>query len=158
MLPKGFLPPDQHYQRLAKKPISAGVVYFNKSGQLLLLKQTYSDHWTVPGGSADSFESPHDCASREVLEELGIQLPVKQLLLIQYIKRDGLKDYLHFIFYGGIISDKTIQKIVLQAEEIGEYGFFNIGKVYKLVSPRNQRRMRYILMAISEKRIYYIEN
>ena len=158
MLPKGFLPSDQHYLRLAKKPISAGVVYFNKIGQILLVKQTYSDYWTVPGGSADNLESPHECAAREVLEELGISLPVKQLLLIQYIKRDGLKDYLHFIFYGGVITDKTIQKVVLQAEEIVEYGFFNMKQVRKLINPRNQKRIKYMMKAISEKRIYFFEN
>ena len=68
-------------------------------------------------------ESPHECATREVLEELGISLPVKQLLLIQYIKRDGLKDYLHFIFYGGVITDKKFKKWYFKQRKLPNMGF-----------------------------------
>lgn len=158
MLPKGFLPSDQHYLRLAKKPASGGVIYRDKQGQILLVKQTYSEFWTIPGGSSIHLESPKECARREVAEELGIELPVKRLLLLEYHNHTGQRDFIHFIFDGGIIGQKQINQIVLQAEEIETFGLFELKQAKKIMSQWSRERISFILEAINEQKIVYLEN
>jgi 8-oxo-dGTP pyrophosphatase MutT (NUDIX family) len=158
MLPKGFLPPDQHYLRLAKKPVSGGVIYRDKLDRILLVKQTYSEFWTIPGGSSTHLESPKECARREVAEELGIKLPVGRLLLLEYHNRHGERDFLHFIFDGGVISQKQIDQIVLQADEIEAFGFFDLKQAKKIMSQWSKERIKFILEALVKQKVVYLEN
>jgi len=45
-------------------------------GQVLLLRQTYRNHWGLPGGLLKRGEDPADAARREVLEEVGLPIEV----------------------------------------------------------------------------------
>ena len=44
-------------------------------GRWLLIRQSYRNHWGLPGGLLQRHESPADACRREVLEEVG--LPVE---------------------------------------------------------------------------------
>ena len=62
--------------------VSAGLVFRN--GLLLITQRRPQDHlgglWEFPGGKRNNGESDRDCLKRELLEELGIEIDIKDLL------------------------------------------------------------------------------
>jgi ADP-ribose pyrophosphatase YjhB (NUDIX family) len=59
---------------------AAGVV-FNEMGQILLIEHVFRAHfpWGLPGGWVEHGETPAETVRREVEEELGLRIEVKQL-------------------------------------------------------------------------------
>src|SRR3989475_12796240 len=66
--------------RQARKRVGADVILRDRAGRLLLVDPTYKPDWDVPGGMAEANEPPHEAARRELREELGLDLPVSELL------------------------------------------------------------------------------
>jgi len=62
--------------------VSAGVVF--RHGLLLITQRRPQDHlgglWEFPGGKRQPEESDEDCLRRELMEELGIEVEVNELL------------------------------------------------------------------------------
>lgn len=152
-----YLPPEQHYLRLAKKPVSAVVLCFNDLGQVLMVKTHYRDFWMFPGGSTEESESPSEGAKREVKEEIGIDLPTVTPLIIEYFQNDG-REYFNFVFYGDVLNDKEIAKISLQEDELTDFGFFSIEEVEKIGSVHTKDRIKFVQKALQDKQIIYLEN
>src|SRR5580704_2374487 len=62
--------------------VSAGLVF--RHGLLLITQRRPQDHlgglWEFPGGKRHPNESDEDCLKRELIEELGIEVEVKELI------------------------------------------------------------------------------
>ena len=60
--------------------VAAGLVF--RDGQLLITQRRMQDHlgglWEFPGGKREVNESFEDCLRRELKEELGIEVKVKE--------------------------------------------------------------------------------
>lgn len=65
----------------------AGVAVWH-GGQILAVRHSYRPGWSLPGGRAKRNELPSETASREVKEEVGIDLPSEDLEFI-YESRTG---------------------------------------------------------------------
>ena len=63
-----------------KKTLSAGVVLFNPSGEILLCHATETRHWDIPKGMGDPGELPIQAALRELREETSIVLMPERLV------------------------------------------------------------------------------
>ena len=50
------------------------VILQRPDGRVLLVTQSYSRDWSLPGGLMGKRELPHETASREVLEEVGVEV------------------------------------------------------------------------------------
>ena len=63
--------------------VGAAGVIFNEAGQMLLIEHVFRPHfpWGLPGGWVEYGETPAETVRREVEEELGLRVEVKQLLL-----------------------------------------------------------------------------
>ncbi|EKE16421.1 MAG: NUDIX hydrolase [uncultured bacterium] len=154
---------DQEYiKNLPAKRMASGVVVFNNVGEILLVKPTYKNHWSVPGGVIDKDESPRDAALREVKEEIGIWLKSCQLLCIDYMspKDSGYStkdENIQFIFYGGELMDEQISQIRIPQEEISECKFVSKEESLRLVGDKLANRLSPCFEAISNNMPVYLE-
>ena len=67
-----------------------------ENGKLLMMHETVSGQWMLPGGGREEGETPEECCLREAMEETGFVVKVKEhfLVLDEYYKsRRYLSDY-----------------------------------------------------------------
>ncbi len=148
---------NNFYKNLPKKRVAAGALFFNDKKELLLVKPTYKDYWSIPGGVSEAEESPKEACVREVKEELGFDCNIGKLLCVDY-KEDKIKgESLQFIFYGGTLNPEQTDKISLPPEEIREYRFVPINKALNMVSQGLSKRIENTLELINNKN-NYLEN
>ncbi|WP_037910951.1 NUDIX domain-containing protein [Actinacidiphila yeochonensis] len=89
----------------ARKRVSADVLLRDEQGRVLLVKPTYKPGWDLPSGMAEANEAPDDAARRELKEEIGLDVTLHGLLVIDWVPPHGpWGDQLAFIFDGGTLS------------------------------------------------------
>lgn len=153
---------EEYLKNLPKKRMASGVVIFNNSKEILLVKPTYKNHWSVPGGVIDENESPRDAALREAKEEINLNLKKIHLLCIDYMsqRESGYitkDENIQFIFYGGKLSAKEIKQIRIPKTEIGEYKFVSKKEALKLVNDKLANRLVPCFEAIKTGKPVYLE-
>jgi 8-oxo-dGTP diphosphatase len=111
------------YASLATMYGTAAALITSPSGDVLLVKPNYREHWSLPGGILEDDEPPHVGCAREVLEELGLSVPIGRLLAIDWAAAEGNRPrpVVTFLFDGGVLADPSA--IVLQASELDEFRF-----------------------------------
>ncbi len=89
-------------------PKVAAATLVLKNGQVLLVRRAidpYRGFWTLPAGFVDAGEDPAQAASRECLEETGLEVHIKDL--IDVIFGQEHERGAHFvIFYKGEIASE----------------------------------------------------
>lgn len=83
------------------------------------MNPTYKEDWEVPGGMAEVGESPRAAARREVREELGLDVAVGRLLVLDwnppgYLPDDGLM----LLYQGGELEARQIR---LAEDELSDW-------------------------------------
>ena len=151
---------DRVYQDgLPKKRMGAGALIFDENGRFLLVNPTYKKSWEVPGGIVEAHESPAQACVREVREELGLDIDLKRLLLVDYLSDSPEKiEALMFIFEGPILTPTEIEAIKLQEEELSEYRFCTDEEAMMLLNQRLGRRVQCSLEALVENGPVYVED
>jgi RimJ/RimL family protein N-acetyltransferase/8-oxo-dGTP pyrophosphatase MutT (NUDIX family) len=101
-----------------KRVISQGVLR-DESGRFLLCELTYKREWDLPGGVVDPGESPAAALGREVREELGLDLPVRGLLVVNWMPPwRGWDDASQFVFGLGRHEASLVESMTFEATEI----------------------------------------
>lgn len=155
----GFLEPTAWHASLPGAIVTAGALVGDDAGRVLVVKPNYRDHWTLPGGICEFGEAPHDGCAREVTEELGLSLPVGELLSIDW--QLPQPDYgpdarpaIYFIFDCGLLPEAPA--ITLQAEELDDWRFateaelgsllasFSVARVIAAIRARASGCVRYV--------------
>jgi 8-oxo-dGTP pyrophosphatase MutT (NUDIX family) len=96
------------HNSLPAKPCGSAMICVNKNHEMLAVKASYKDHWSVPGGVVDEDESPQAAALRELQEEVNITLTSDQIQFVDVVyhhPHDGKKDFIHFLFMATNVSD-----------------------------------------------------
>ena len=87
-------------------------------GRVLLCELTYKRDWDLVGGVAEPAETPVASLEREVCEELGVELPVGDLLAVDWLPPyKQWADALLLVFDLGIHPD-LLDQVVLQRTEL----------------------------------------
>ena len=145
------------YRALPAKRIGAGVVFTDADGRMLLVRPTYKEYWEVPGGMVEAGESPHEAATREVAEELGIDRPAGRLLCVDWVPpHDPKTDGLMFLFDGGRLEPDDVTSIVLRSEELSEYRFVHADALDDFLPERIARRIVVALAALDASGTHYL--
>lgn len=101
-----------------KRTIAQGVMR-DEEGRVLLCRLTYKKEWDLPGGVVDPHESPAACLAREVREELGLDLPVGDLLAVNWLPPwRGWDDATLLLFDLGVAEPGLLERANLLEKEI----------------------------------------
>ncbi len=154
-------PNPQYYKALPKKRMASGALIFNDNDELLLVKPSYKDNWSIPGGMIDEYESPREACMREVKEEIGIALKDLKFLCVEYTRKIETKDEnLFFMFYGGKLNSQQIGEIRTDLDEISEFKFTKTEEAAKLIGESKvlARVLLKCLKVIKNNTPVYLEN
>lgn len=140
-----------------RKRVSADVVIRNAAGDMLLVNPTYKPDWDVPGGMVEANEPPHVAASRELKEELGIEIEVGRLLVIDWVSPHGpWDDLLSLVFDSSQLTAEQISTIQFRDAEISAFEFCDRGQVEKRLRPYVWRRISVALDAQETMQTHYL--
>ena len=84
---------------------TALVVVRNKEGKWLVVNETKGRGWSLPGGHVDPPEAARVSATREVLEEAGIEVKITGILREEYKNYRCLFQKRRTIFYAEPVDD-----------------------------------------------------
>ena len=127
--------------KFATPRVAAGVLFRDDAGRVLLVKPTYKTGWEIPGGYVERGESPLAAAIREVAEELGADLDVAELLVLDWAPHPAEGDKLLFIFRGRTLNQADLDRLQLDTAEIAEAQFFPVEQLAELMPDRLARRV-----------------
>lgn len=135
---------------LPRKRVTAGALIRDSSGRVLLVQPTYRRDWLTPGGTVEQDEPPSAGAAREVLEELGVPLPIGRPLAMQWLRAaDDPDGVLHFCYDGGTVDTRTIERFVLPPAELASFRFVDPDAVHTFASAETSARVEAALEASS---------
>ncbi|WP_406634690.1 NUDIX domain-containing protein [Amycolatopsis sp. WGS_07] len=144
--------------RFPRKNAAAGVLARDEHGRVLFVCPTYKPFLEIPGGVVEDDESPLAACRREVREELGIDLPVGRLLLVDWMPSHGVwRDSLQFIFDGGLVSRAQINAIRLESEELSRLEFLELDAAKPQLRPSKARRVSLAYRALLDGETFYGE-
>jgi ADP-ribose pyrophosphatase YjhB (NUDIX family) len=128
---------------IAAKTAASGAMIQDDLGRLLFVVPIYQDGLGIPGGISESNESPSITCLREIREELGLEISLGQLLVVDWMPQNGIwRDSIQFVFDGGVFGKDEIAKISTQEEEIEGFRFAHLEDVKQSLKPSLYRRLR----------------
>ena len=110
--------------------------------RVLLCQLTYKRDWDLPGGVVELNESPRLAVSRELDEELGVEIPAGDLLLTDWLPPwSGWDDAICLVFDGGTHPAELAEQLTLQPNEIRAAAFKTMAEVRELAADFTARRI-----------------
>src|ERR1700722_14188393 len=83
-VPEPLLSTADWFASLSTVYLSASMLITDKDDRILLVKPNYRPDWGIPGGIVEADEAPDQCATREIAEELGLDIPAGDLLVVDW--------------------------------------------------------------------------
>jgi 8-oxo-dGTP diphosphatase len=135
MAPVTFTDTETWYAGLPTMYGAAAALLTDPLHRVLLVKPNYRDHWSLPGGILEHGEPPHAGCAREVAEEVGLQITVGPLLVVDWAPpdRERPRPFVYFVFDGGTVSPDAGLRI--QHEELEDYRFTDPGELGSYLPP-----------------------
>ena len=130
---------------LPRRWTAAALLLTDETGRILLVEPSYRPDWLQPGGTTEAGETPAEACAREVLEELGLSLPVGRLLVLDHLRGSETGDATHFVYEGGQLPPGA--EITVQAEELLSWAFVAPADLEARTLPRVAARLRAALQA-----------
>lgn len=113
--------------------ICSNAIVINKNNEILLVKRSLDDpafpgNWELPGGEIEYGETIQESLQRELQEECGLSIEVRQPLTVNYFYIEKIQ-YFEFTFFCKNIKDSY--EVVLSNEH-SEYIWINFNELDKL--------------------------
>ncbi|MCW2857617.1 MAG: hydrolase [Marmoricola sp.] len=120
--------------------------------RVLLCQLTYKKDWDLPGGVVEVGESPRLAVSREVTEELGLEIEAGPLVLTDWLPAwGGWDDAVCLVFDGGVHDESITASIVRQQREIRSARFCTIEEIHELCADFTARRIVSALINVTDR-------
>lgn len=144
-----LLPFDDYVRSLNRKRMSAGVLFRGEADRVLFVEPSYKPHWDIPGGACEEGESPWNTAAREIREEVGIDRPLGNLLVIDYVPHAArMPEGLAFVFDGGTVTDAEVKGLTITDPEIVSVEMLDLDAAVARLKPVLARRIAAALEAV----------
>lgn len=145
------MPVEQYVAGLNRKPMGAGVLFRDTMGRVLLVEPSYRPEWGIPGGAVEAEESPWAAAARELSEEVGLDLPLGQLLVVDYVPpQDSRPEFVVFVFDGGILDETIVERMLFPDGEIISASFHTLAEARSKVTPLLADRLTAAVQAVEQ--------
>jgi len=152
-MPKSFVPPEQYYARLARVRQGAGALITTPDGRVVMYDVTYRDYLELPGGAVEVGESPPASCARECREELGVDVVVGRLLVLDHQTDGGDRgDSVMFVYDGGVLDEADLADVPADDEGRGVV-LVDPSDVDQVTIPRLANRIRSALVARKTGRV-----
>ncbi|MFF0270261.1 NUDIX domain-containing protein [Kribbella sp. NPDC004536] len=133
--------------RLPRKTAAGGALIRDRAGRILFLEPTYKPTLDIPGGIVEYDESPYEACCREVQEEIGLDLEIGRLLVVDWVPAQGpWSDALAFVFDGGILDNPTL---TLDPTESRANHFLTLEEATPHLRPSMTRRLTLAQQALT---------
>ncbi|UUN26597.1 NUDIX hydrolase [Streptomyces sp. FIT100] len=140
-----------------RKRVAADVLLRDTAGRVLLVNPTYKPGWDLPGGMAEANEPPEETVVRELSEELGLDVIVRGLLVVDWVAPHGpWDDQIAFIFDG--VTLDVPGELRPQDEELSEAAYVTLDKARELVDERMRVRLAAAVQALDVGRPVYLRD
>lgn len=97
----------------------------------------------VGGGMDRDGPSPRKALARELREELGMDWPVGDLLLVDWVPQCGrFFEEVLYVFDGGVMSEQDIARIRVPADELAGYEFLELDQAAARLADLDAARLR----------------
>ncbi len=144
--------------RMARKRVAAGALIHDGAGRILFVVPNYKPGLDIPGGIVEADEPPKAACRREVREELGLELDVGRLLVIDWMPARGVwSDALNLVFDGGTVDAGTLQGITLQDDELDGVAVLSLEEAGPRLRPSQSRRLAEAVAALDAAAPRYLE-
>ena len=143
---------------LPKKRLIAHVLMRDVRNRVLLCETQFKKDWELPGGIVEPSEPPRLGAAREVAEELGIELEIGRLLVVDWMPPYlGWDDAIEMIFDGGMVAENDLAYWSLQPTEIKAVALVDLPTASELLTPLAFRRLS-LAVALGPDEMAYTED
>ncbi|HXL87938.1 MAG TPA: NUDIX hydrolase [Streptosporangiaceae bacterium] len=151
-----FVEPERWYAQLATHYAATGALITDPEGRILLVKPYYRDHWTLPGGMVDHGETPESACAREITEELGVNVVIGRLLVIDWAPAHPPRPrpITYFLFDAGVLTDAS--SIHLQEAELDACCFVDPLQAAGRLAAHTAARLPAALAARSARTTLYL--
>jgi len=95
--------------------IGADAAIFNESGEILLMQRADGSGWCLPCGFVEPNQTPAEAVRREVREETGLEVSIRQLVGV-FTRKPSQKNGLHTTVAVVFLCDITGGKLTLSHE------------------------------------------
>lgn len=136
--------------------IAAGALLVDAAERVLVVEPTYKESWEIPGGMVEDAETPRQACSRELREELGLELAPGALLVVDWAPREGV-DRVLFVFDGGVLDDRQVGAIRLPPAELASWSYVPPADLAPRLAPWLHRRVVAALGARAAGETWYLE-
>ncbi len=132
----------QRYSRLTRgKTLGARVLVIDGQARVLLVRPTYVNGWTLPGGGVDKGETLRQAAVRELMEEAAVR-PLEDLALHGMFSNEVAFPGDHVACF---VLRKFKQEVFKPNFEIGAAEFFSVDALPSDVKPGSLRRIHEVI-------------
>lgn len=111
--------------------ISVRTMIVNENKEILLVKESKEESWSLPGGWCDLYDSPSEAAFNEVSQEAGVDPKIVRLIAIlnrtPFMAKNSVPQYV-IVFEGDIIDKKFHE----HTHETNEVKFFPLNELPNL--------------------------
>jgi RimJ/RimL family protein N-acetyltransferase/8-oxo-dGTP pyrophosphatase MutT (NUDIX family) len=127
---------------LPRKRAISQMLIRDPDGRVLMCQLTYKPDWDLPGGVVEVGESPQLAVSREVEEELGLEIKAGGLLLTDWLPPwGGWDDAVCLVFDGGVHPARILEDVVTEVREIRSARFATLEEVREHARDFTTRRI-----------------
>lgn len=147
---------SEEFRNMPRKRMGAGLLIVDDKSRVLLVEPTYKTNWEVPGGMVELGEPPREAARREAQEELGFDVEVGRLLVIDWVPPRRLPDDGVMLIYECAPIDPT--QIKLPADELRSWLWCDRDMMQELLTDFMFRRLDAALNALVSGSLAELQN